>query len=108
MSLVGLVLADFDLMALEFAAFDEVVERLGRGLLAGENEIVAVAREPLDRTRAGEEIVGEMHRKQGFQTRAVVLTPALPRCAGNPAVSAPSGTGDEFRCELGDLDSNQD
>ena len=48
-----------------------------RGLLAGEEEIVAVGGEPLHHALAGEEIVGEIHRAQGFQARAVLHEPAF-------------------------------
>ena len=64
-------------MAIEFGAVDEVVERLVRGLLAGEDEVVAVVDELLDHALAGEEIVAQIHRTQGLQARAVLLVPAL-------------------------------
>ena len=64
-------------MALERAALDEVVERLVRGLLAGEDEIVTVGGQPLDHALAGEQIVGEIHRAQGLQARAVLVEPAF-------------------------------
>ena len=54
---------DPDLVALEFGALDEVVERLG-GLLAGEDEVVAGVAEPLRHALAGEEIVGQIRRAQ--------------------------------------------
>ena len=57
---------DPDLVALEFGALDEVVERLVRGLLAGEDEVVAVVAEPLRHALAGEEIVGQIRRAQGL------------------------------------------
>ena len=60
--LARLALADLDLASLELAAVDEVVERLVRGLLAGEEEIVAVVCKPLDHALAGEEIVAQIHR----------------------------------------------
>ena len=81
MRLARLAFADLDLMTREFGSIDEVVERLVRGLLAGEDEIVAVVREPLDHALAGEQIVAQIHRSQGLQARAVLHEPAFDRVA---------------------------
>ena len=56
-------------MTREFGPIDEVVKRLVRGLLAGEDEIVAVGLKPLDHALTGEEIVGQIPRTQGLQAR---------------------------------------
>jgi hypothetical protein len=48
-----------------------------RGLLAGEDEIVAVGLKRLDHALAGEEVVGQIHRTQRLQARAVLHEPAL-------------------------------
>ena len=90
-------------MALEFGAVDEVVERLVRGLLAGEDEVVAGLDEPLDHALAGEEIVGQIHRAQRLQARAVLLEPAFDGVALAILLLGAVLFGDELRRERNDL-----
>ena len=103
MRLARLAFADLDLMTREFGPIDEVVERLVRGLLAGEDEIVAVGREPLDHALTGEEIVAQIHRSQGLQARAVLVEPAFDRVALAVLLLGAVLFDDELRCERDDL-----
>ena len=75
--LVRLALADFLVVAAELGAVDEIVERLVRGRLAGEDEIVAGVRQHLDDGLAGEQIVAEKDGTQRAQPRGVLGVPAL-------------------------------
>ena len=52
-----------------------------RGLLAGEEEIVAVVQEPLNHALAGEEVVAPIRRAERLQARAVLDEPAFDRIA---------------------------
>ncbi len=77
MRLVRLALADLDFVTLEFGAVDEGVEPLVRGLLGGEDEVVAGFDEPLDDALAGEQIVGQVYRAQELQARGMLVEPAF-------------------------------
>ena len=86
-------------MASEFGAVDEIVERLVRSLLAGEEEIVAVVRELFHHALAGEKIVAQIHGTQGLQARAVLLVPAFDGVALAVLFLGPSGaSGTTLEC----------
>jgi len=72
-----LALADFFLVTLGLGSVDEVVERLVRAFLAGEDEIVARGRQHCDDGLAGKEIVAEIDGTQRAKPFAVPIVPAL-------------------------------
>ena len=64
-------------MTLELGSVDEIVERLVRAFLAGEDEIVARGRQHCDDGLAGEQIVAEIDGTQRAKPFAVPIVPAL-------------------------------
>src|ERR1700752_5518142 len=66
-----LALADGFDVTLELGAVDKVIERLMRGLLAGEDEIIAGVPQHGNDRLAGEQVVAEMDRAQRAQPGGV-------------------------------------
>ena len=69
--------ADLLLVAESLGAVDEVIERLVRGRLAGEDEIVAGVRDHLADGMTGEQIVAEIDRTQRRDPCVVTVEPAF-------------------------------
>jgi hypothetical protein len=74
----------------DLGSVDEVVERLVRSRLAGEDEIVADIRDHLGDGVAGEPIVAQKHGAQRREPPAVLFEPALDGVAVAVLTSAPS------------------
>ena len=72
-----LALADRFGVPLGLGAVDEIVECLVRGLLAGEDEIIAGVRQQGDNRLAGEQIIAEIDRTQRAEPVGVLGVPAL-------------------------------
>src|SRR5208283_4775045 len=68
--------ADFLLVSAEFGSVDEVVERLVRSRLAGEDEIGAGVLHHLGDRVAGEQIVAQKHGAQRREACAMLAEPA--------------------------------
>ncbi len=90
-------------MAFGLGAVDEIVERLVRAFLAGEDEVVAAIFEHLDDAVAGEKIVGEIDWTQRLQARAVRRMPAFDGGARAILLLGAVLLGDELGPERDDL-----
>jgi hypothetical protein len=74
-----------------------------RGLLGGEDEVVAGFDEPLDDALAGEQIVGQVHRAQELEARGMLHEPAFDGVALAILLFGAVLFGDELRRERDDL-----
>ena len=90
-------------MAAELGSVDEVVERLVRSRLAGEDEIVAGVRHHLGDGVAGEQIVAQKHGAQRREPCAMLVEPALDGVAFAVLLLGAVLGRDEFRHQRHDL-----